>query len=391
LNILGGLARYSTGQTFLVSADYRLDVTFDANNMPTLSDPKSAQPTVSLEETNKKLVDKGRRAKWWRRRGTMKRGFEYFTHDGKKLTDEATLERIRSLVIPPAWQHVRISPASGGKLQAVGIDTSGRLQYIYHPKFAERQQRKKFARIEKFAEHMPQLRRITNEHIMLDGFPKEKVLAIMTRLINSLYIRMGTDQSVKRFRTYGITTLGNKHINFGRGGKVIFDFVGKSHIQHRKVLVDPELAVLLREVVKIGRGRKLFQYIDENGKAQPVKPSQINGYIKSITAPEFSAKDFRTWGATMLAAVKLAEIGYCDDERQIKKNIVQAVKAVAEELGNTPTVCRSSYIHPTILSAYSRGVVITSFTPRRLRSAKRIQLEFEPEEAALLELFKQFH
>jgi len=359
--------------------------------MSTLSGAKGAQTIASAANASRTLVDKGRRAKWWRRRGAMKRGFEYFTHDGRKLTDETAIEKIRSLVIPPAWQHVRISPASGGKLQAVGIDTSGRLQYIYHPKFAERQQRKKFARIEKFAEHMPQLRRITNEHIMLEGFPKEKVLAIMTRLINSLYIRMGTDQSVKRFRTYGITTLGNKHVQFGPGGKVVFEFVGKSRIQHRKVLVDPELASLLKELTKIGRGRKLFQYIDEDQKARPVKPSQINAYIKSITAPEFSAKDFRTWGATMLAAVKLAEIGCCDDERQIKKNVVQAVKAVAEELGNTPTVCRSSYIHPAILDAYSRGMVIGSFTPRRSRLAKRIEAEFEPEEIALLELFKQLH
>jgi DNA topoisomerase-1 len=367
-------------------------VTFDPDGTTELSDIKSAQASPVAQDIATRLLDKGRRAKWWRRNGTMKRGFTYYTCEGRKITDEASLEKIRSLVIPPAWKHVRISPASGGKLQAVGIDTSGRLQYIYHPKFAESQQRKKFARIEKFAEHMPRLRRITNEHITLDGFPKEKVLAIMTRLINSLYIRMGTDQSVKRFRTYGITTLGKRHVDFRPGGRVVFEFVGKSRIRHRKVIVDAELAALLNDLAKIGRGRKLFQYIDDDQKPRPVKPSQINAYIKSITDSEFSAKDFRTWGATLLAAVKLAELGVCHDERQIKKNIVQAVKTVAEELGNTPSVCRSSYIHPNILKAYSRGLVISSFTPRRLRLARRIeQSEFEPEEIALLELFKRFH
>ena len=321
----------------------------------------------------------------------MPRGFGYFTHDGRKITDNDALEKIHSLVIPPAWRHVRISPASGGKLQAVGIDTSGRLQYIYHPKFAETQQRKKFARIEKFGEYMPQFRKITNEHISLDGFPRDKVLAIMTRLINSLYIRMGTDKSVRQFRTYGITTLGKRHVTINLRGKATFEFVGKSRVKQKKVLVDMELSDLLKQLTQLGRARKLFQYFDDDEKLRPVTPSQINAYIKSITTNEYSAKDFRTWGASLLAAIELAEAGVGEDERQVQTNIVKAVKKVAGELGNTPTVCRSSYIHPNILKAYTRGLVLDSFTPRRFRAAKRIEAEFEPEEISLLELFKQFH
>ncbi|HEV7699183.1 MAG TPA: hypothetical protein VGO43_03055 [Pyrinomonadaceae bacterium] len=311
------------------------------------------------------------------------------TCDGKTVSDEPSLERIRSLVIPPAWRHVRISPAAGARLQAVGVDTRGRIQYLYNAKFTEAQARKKFAKIEKFGEHMPALRAATNEHIALAGFPREKVLAIMTRLINSLYIRVGADHSVKHYRTYGITTLGNRHVKIGRNGKVVFDFVGKSKIQHRKVLVDPELASLLKELVSIGRGRKLFQYIDENGRPQPVTPSQINGYIKSITAPEYSAKDFRTWGATMLAALELAETGPADDEKQAQKNIVRIVKSVAEQLGNTPAVCRSSYIHPLVLKSYAQGITIGSFTPKRLRKLKRYEAKFELAEVSLLELFRR--
>lgn len=336
-------------------------------------------------------MEKGLRAKWWQRKGTMARGFSYLTFDGKRITDEASIEKIRSLVIPPAWKYVRISPASGGKLQAVGIDTSGRLQYIYHPKFAEKQQRKKFGRIEQFGEYLPQLRRITNQHIQLDGFPKEKVLAVMTRLINSLYIRMGGDKSAKEFRTYGITTLTKRHVTITSRGKVIFEFVGKSHIKHKKVFVDLELAALLRDLSNLGRGGKLFKYFDEDQKLNSVKPSQVNAYIKSITAPEFSAKDFRTWGASMLAAIELAEMGVAEDERQQQKNIVAAVKKVAGQLGNTPSVCRSSYIHPNILKAYSRAKILDSFTSRRLRKAKRIEEEFEPSEISLLSLFKEFN
>ena len=335
------------------------------------------------------IVCKGRRAKWWLRKGSLKRGFNYWTCDKKQVKDADALERIRSLVIPPAWRHVRISPHPGSKLQAIGVDARGRIQYLYNSKFAEARARKKFAKIERFGEYMPALRKITNEHIGLDGFPRDKVLAIMTRLINSLYIRIGTDRSVREYRTYGITTLGNRHVTFKRKGEVIFEFVGKSKIEHRKVLVDEELAALIKELTSIGRGRKLFQYLDEEGHAHPVTPTQINAYIKSVTAPEYSAKDFRTWGATLLAALELADIGPAEDDRQIKKNIVQVVRSVSEQLGNTPSVCRSSYIHPLILKAYEKGVTLENFTPKSGRHLKRYESELEPAEVSLLKMFKE--
>lgn len=323
------------------------------------------------------------------RKGSLKPGFTYWTCDGKRINDDAALERIRSLVVPPAWRHVRISPHPTSKLQAIGIDGRGRIQYLYHAKFAEIQARKKFAKIEHFGEYMPQLRKITNEHIALDGYPRDKVLAIMTRLINSLYIRIGTDRSVREYRTFGITTLGNRHVTFRRHGEVIFEFVGKSKIKQRKVLVDEELATLLKELTSIGRGRKLFQYIGDDGRPHAVTPTQINAYIKTITAPEYSAKDFRTWGATMLAAEELAEIGPVEDERQVKKNVIRVVRSVAERLGNTATVCRASYIHPLILKAYEKGITIENFTPRRRRHLKRYQTELEPGEISLLEMFRR--
>jgi DNA topoisomerase I len=333
-------------------------------------------------------IETGKRAKWWQRKGSKPANFKYFTADGQKITDENQLERIRSLVIPPAWKYVRINPSAGGKIQAVGVDMSGRVQYIYHSTFAERQQKKKFAKIEKFGEYLPKLRKITNEHIALEGFPREKVLALMMRLINSLYIRVGTEESVRHYKTYGITTLQNRHLEIGPKGELVFSFVGKHHIKHRKVLVDEELATLMKDLKAIGGARKLFHYLDDAGKPRSVKPKDINDYLKTVTAPEFSAKDFRTWGGTLLAAIELAEIGSAEDVRLAKKNIVKAVKKVAEQLGNTPTVCRGSYIHPTVIKSYEKGVTLEDFRKGKMRRIKRIGEEYEPEEKALMKLFR---
>ena len=210
----------------------------------------------------------------------------------------------------------------------------------------------------------------------------------MMRLINSLYIRIGTDKSVRHYKTYGITTLNNKHLMFGKKGELVFEFVGKSHIKHRKVLVDKELAAVMKELKDLGRARRLFHYVDDEGKPRVVKPSEINAYIKDSTSPEFSSKDFRTWGGTLLAAVELAEIGCDEDENARKTNIVRAVKKVAGQLGNTPTVCRGSYIHPVVLTAYERGVTIDEYTSKKSRSIRRIENDYEPEERALMKLLQ---
>jgi DNA topoisomerase I len=341
-------------------------------------------------DTNKakENIEKGKRAKWIQRKGGKSKGFHYVDKKGKKISDEKTLERIKSLVIPPAWKYVRISPAESSSLQAIGMDTNGRIQYLYHSKFSEKQQQKKFAKIEKFGEFLPNLRRITNEHLLLEGFPREKVLAVMTRLINSLYIRIGTEKSVKNYKTYGITTLQNRHLEINKKGELVFNFVGKHHIKHRKVLVDRELADVMKDLKSLGGARKLFNYLDENGKLRAIKPTDVNDYLKAATSPEFSAKDFRTWGGTLLAALELAEIGCCDDKKTLNKNILKAVKKVAEQLGNTPTVCRSSYIHPKIIKSYESGITLDEFVPRKKRKIKRIATEQEAEEKALLKLFQ---
>jgi DNA topoisomerase-1 len=306
------------------------------------------------------------------------------------VTHEADLERIRSLVIPPAWKYVRINPYSGGKIQAVGVDTTGRVQYLYHPVFASRQQKKKFAKIQRFGHLLPELRRLTNEHITLGGLPREKVLAVAMRLINSLYFRVGTDLSAKVYKTYGVTTLQKRHLTIGKKGQLQFEFVGKSHVRHRKVIVDDELAGIVKDLLTLGRGGKLFRYLDVDGKPRPITPAQINAYLKTAVGPEFSAKDFRTWGGSVLAACEFASIGPAENEAQCKKNIVRVVRHVAEELGNTPTVCRASYIHPTVISAYMSGTTIDEFREKRARRITRTATDLEPEEKALLRLFESF-
>ncbi len=345
------------------------------------------EPTFDVNKA-RQAIEKGRRGGWWRRLGSMKSGFWYQDAQGTRIDNEGDLDRIKRLVIPPAWMHVRISPSKSGRLQAVGIDTTGRIQYLYHPAFIRSQERKKFAKIEDFGRHLPKLRARTNEDMTLEGFPREKVLAIMMRLINSLYFRVGTEKSVEKHKTYGITTLHNKHLTIGEKGELTFDFVGKSHIQHRKVLVDEELAELMKDLKKLGKARKLFHYIDDNGKPKAVTPADLNRYIKEATGAEFSSKDFRTWGGTLLAATELAEIGCGDDEKETQKNIVAAVKRVAEQLGNTPAVCRASYIHPLVIDSYCKGTSIAEFRPRRSRRITRIEQDYEPEERALLKLLE---
>lgn len=331
-------------------------------------------------------ISRVRRAQWWRRTGAKSR-FRYETADGKRITDDASLERAKALAIPPAWKDVRICPNPCGKLQAIGVDASERVQRIYNATFSAKQQRKKYQKTERFGEALPQLRRACNRDIALDGMPRERVLAVIIRLINDLYFRIGSEISVERYKTYGVTTLRNRHLEIKRGGKLEFNFVGKHHIRHRRLVVDSDLASLMSDIKSL-KGARLFNYLDEEGKVRPIRPQDVNNYIKAATGGEFSAKDFRTWGGTLLGATELAELGAPENEREAKSNLVRAVKRVAEHLGNTPAVCRSSYIHPTVLERYLAGRTLDEYSPRRKRRISRDQPDYLPEEEALLRMLK---
>lgn len=341
----------------------------------------------SLDQNETAKIERAGRAKWWRREGRTSRSFKYFDALGRQVKNKDDLARIKALVIPPAWTDVRICPSVRGKLQAVGIDAAGRVQYRYHSAFSGKQQKKKFEKIERFGVHLPKLRNKTNTDIRLKGFPREKVLAMMIRLVNSLYIRMGGEASASTFRTFGITTLRNDHFSVRNGSELVFDFIGKSQIRHRKVLVDKKFAELMSQIRRLGSSKKLFHYLDDEGIARPIKPADLNRYLKEATASEFSLKDFRTWGASVLAAVRLAELGPADSQTATARNIVKAIKFVAEELGNTPAVCRASYVHPAILDAYEKGLTIKRLRSRSDRNIKKLA-RLEPEEKDLLRLLK---
>lgn len=330
------------------------------------------------------LVNLGRRAHWWRRLGTKEQGFQYVDEAGA-LLPEAAVERIRELVIPPAWTEVRIAPSPQARLQAVGFDGKGKLQYLYHPSFRSRQDRHKFEKVERLGERLAAFRRATSEHIAQPGWGREKVLAVMTRLINELYFRVGSREGVEKNRTYGITTLRKQHVRVDPGGQLQFSFDGKHHVHHRVVLVDEHLGRLVGEL-KAHRGGPLFSYLNGDGGWHGVRGKDVNQYLKSILGREFTAKDFRTWHGTMIVAKELAKIGPGKNPRERKRNIVQAVKNAAARLGNTPAVCRRSYLHPDVVALYERGIVLTDVP----LDADRIQaLENAPrqDELQLLELF----
>lgn len=327
------------------------------------------------------------RKNWHRRIGTKEKGFHYEDASGKRLRDKATLDRIASLVIPPAWSDVLIAPSASAKVQVVGYDMAGRMQYLYHETFRERQERRKFSKLLAFAEKLPFLRKRAKIDLRNPELSKERVLALIIRLIDELAFRVGSEKSVERYKTFGITTLRGKHVSIAPSGEITFDFVGKHHIHHKIKLTDKKLAGILGDLKSL-RGAKLFKYVTAEGKIKSITGRDVNDYIKQATDPSFTAKDFRTWGASVKAAAQLAKIGFVRGERSIKKNIVQAVKAVAEKLGNTVAVARSSYIHPKVLKKYEKGVTIEKFDDEAAKIAKKAGPEFDKEEAAVVALLK---
>src|SRR3954469_12015196 len=268
----------------------------------------------------------------WRRVGS-KRRFRYVDARGVELTDEAKLERIRSLVIPPAWTDVWISPSSRSKLQATGVDKAGRKQYLYHPAYRAKQEQAKYDKLIRFAERLPQLREAMAEHMQLDGLPPAKVAAIATRLVNLGWFRVGGDRYAKESRTFGITTLRKSHVSV-RGSRISFRYRGKHSIMLRSAVVDKELASAMRELLALP-GSRLFQFELEDGTRCNLDQRRLNDYIKEYLGPEFTAKDFRTWGGTLIAAIEFAQQEPPKNPTDAKRRIAAVMRKVGEALGNT--------------------------------------------------------
>jgi DNA topoisomerase-1 len=323
----------------------------------------------------------------WTRKGRRK-PFRYFDARGNPITDPAALERIESLVIPPAWRDVWISPRATAKLQATGVDAAGRKQYLYHPDFRAEREQAKFDKLVRFAERLPDLRTAMAEHMELDELEPERVCAVAVRLINLGWFRVGSERYAQTSRTYGITTLRKRHAKV-RGSRVTLSFHGKGRLHVRAAVVDPELAEVVRDLLALEGGSRLFRY-RRNGDLCALTAQRLNDYIAEHMGGDFTAKDFRTWGGTLLASIGLAERGVQDTVTESKRCVVAVVKRVAEQLGNTPAVARSSYISPAVIEQYMEGRTIEDFRPRHLRVLGARELGLNPEEQSLVSLLRSW-
>ena len=307
---------------------------------------------------------------------------------GRTITDPGKLARIENLVIPPAWRDVRISPRPNAKVQATGIDAAGRRQYIYSAVFRAEQEEEKFDRLIRFAERLPDLRAAMAEHMTHDPLDRERVSALAVRLINLGWFRVGSERYARTYKTFGITTLRKSHVRV-RGNRIAFSFRGKHKIWVHTVLVDAELADAMRELLTLRGGRVLFRY-RWNGELYNLNGRRLNDYIRIYLGEEFTAKDFRTWGGTLIAAIALAERGPVESEAEARRIIAGVMRTVGERLGNTPSVARSSYVSPAVIEQYLDGRTIEDFRPRHLRVVGARDIGLDREEQALLSLLRSW-
>jgi DNA topoisomerase-1 len=282
-------------------------------------------------------------------------GFVYLNGDNKPVKDEATLERIRSLVIPPAWASVWISPNPNSHIQAVGRDARGRKQYRYHPRYRHVRDMVKFDRMRAFGRALPRIRRVIGRDLARKGMPKRKVLAAVVKLLETTYIRVGNEEYAEENGSFGLTTLRNQHVQI-LGDMLKFRFRGKSGQSHEITIEDPRLARILKKCKDIP-GSALFGYIDEEGNPQSIESGDVNDYLREISGGDFTAKDFRTWGGTCLAASFLLLRASGEDSPATKAALVDVVKEVACKLGNKPATCRKYYIHPAVMDSYAAGTL----------------------------------
>ncbi|HWK90606.1 MAG TPA: hypothetical protein VNP72_11525 [Longimicrobium sp.] len=334
----------------------------------------------------RKTADPGEE-KAWRRVGSPGPGFRYLRADGKPLRSRAALTRIRKLVIPPAWTDVRISPDPEAKIQVTGRDAAGRKQYRYHPAFVDRGSRRKYRKLLEYARALPRLREATERHLGGTGVGRERVLALIVRLMMRGFFRVGSERYAVENKTFGLSTLRKKHLRID-GDSLVFRYVGKKSIHQRSVVADTPLVEVLREVLEIP-GTRLFKYAGEDGKAHPVTAADVNGYVKEVLGRKYTSKDIRTWGGTVRMATILADLGPPESEREAKKNLVLACKLVSTELGNTPAVCRSAYVHPAVMERYAEGKTIEPLMRDAPRDGDRAG-RYYPEEAALMRFLEKW-
>lgn len=348
------------------------------DRVQTIVDPKDAAELAGL-----RYVSDARPGIRRKKAGT---GFTYTRVDGTRLSERDVLNRIKSLAIPPAWTDVWISPFADGHIQATGRDAKGRKQYRYHARFREVRESTKYEHVVAFAAALPGIREKVKEHMALPGLAREKVLATVVHLLETTLVRVGNDEYAEQNNSYGLTTLKNRHVAVD-GNEVRFRFTGKSGKQWSLRVRDRRVAKIIRACQELP-GQELLQYIDESGNCQDVTSTDVNSYLKEITGKDITAKDFRTWAGTVLAAMALSELESFDSATQAKRNLRAAIEKVASKLGNTPTICRKCYVHPEVLNSYMDGNLVLEVKAEAENELRGNVKTLKPEEAAVLALLR---
>ena len=312
-------------------------------------------------------------------------GFRYIAANGGRL-DQPTRKRIKALAIPPAWTDVWICPRANGHIQATGRDAKGRKQYRYHSRFREVRESTKYHHMLAFAESLPVIRKKVADHLALSGLPRQKVLATVVHLLEATLIRVGSDEYAKHNQSYGLTTLKNRHVEVD-GSALRFNFKGKSGKVWRLNVRDRRIAKVIRACQELP-GQELFQYVNEAGETGDVTSSDVNAYLREISGEDITAKDFRTWHGTVLAAMALQEFEKFDSQAGAKRNIREAIQRVAARLGNTPTICRKCYVHPEIITTYIEGSLLLEIKDKVEAELRDDLAGLKPEEAAVLTLLQ---
>ncbi|HUF07611.1 MAG TPA: DNA topoisomerase IB [Candidatus Binatia bacterium] len=342
-----------------------------------IDDPQASAEEAGLHYVNDTMPGIRRR-----RAGT---GFSYVGPEGRRLTDPDRIAWFKRLAIPPAWTDVWISPLRRGHVQATGRDARGRKQYRYHPRWREVRDEAKYGRLVEFARALPRIRKRTERDLRRRGLPREKVLALVVRLLEETLIRVGNDEYARDNGSFGLSTLRDRHVK-DDGAAIRFSFKGKSGKEHTVRVRDRRLARLVKQCQELP-GQELFQYVDDDGRRQSIDSGEVNAYLREISGKDFTAKDFRTWAGTVAASMALQEFREIDDDAGRKKAIVRAIEGVAEQLGNTPTVCRACYVHPEVLSSFLDGTLIDALSARA-RGVARGAHALRAEEAAVLGLLQ---
>jgi DNA topoisomerase-1 len=311
--------------------------------------------------------------------------FAFQDGDGHRITDATTLERIRRLAIPPAWRDVWICPHANGHIQATGRDARGRKQYRYHARWRQERDGTKYGRMLALGRALPTLRRRVAADLSARGLPRRKVLAAVVRLLETTFIRVGNEEYARSNKSFGLTTLEDRHVAF-RAAELRFHFRGKSGVVHDVSVHDAKLARIVRRCRDLP-GQELFQYVDDDGTRATIDSADVNAYIREVTGDDFTAKDFRTWAGTVLAARALQDLTSTPTRRPSDRDVKRAIERVAARLGNTPSVCRKCYVHPNVITAYLDGT-LSAAMGKHVTATRRSTLRAD--EAAVMTLLRRF-